>query len=191
MQIIDVDNKIILELRKSGLSKEMKSLEFCKFLIIEKDGKNINIMGAGGVGGLFNVPSLQIGEEFQGKGLGKILLKATIDEAKKRKYSFISGSRNPKNSRAIKLHDYFGFKPIFRIHYSPEIIRDVIILVLSPKGKIVAKFLGIFNNKFGMVVLGIMVRITKSLFREVLTLEPNEFRAPDIMHMIKNFEKLP
>jgi len=188
MRIIDINENIIQELKKSGLYEEMQSLGACDFLVIEEqDGK---IIGAGGVGGLFNVPSLQIAGGFQGKGLGKILLGATLDEARRRGYSFISGSRNPENHRAIKLHDLYGFYPIFRIHYSPSIVRDVIILILRPKGKIVSRFLGIFNNIIGMSVLALVLKFTKPFFRGVLTLSPEEFPDPSVTYMIKNFEKL-
>ncbi len=188
MRIVHTHEKIVQELKKSDLYNEMQSLGACDFLVIEeKDGK---IIGAGGVGGLFNVPSLQIAEGFQGKGLGKILLGATIDEAKRRGYSFISGSRNPENFRAIKLHDFYGFYPVFRIHYSQGIVRDVIILVLRPRGKIVAGFLSIFNNIVGTAILACILKFTKPLFKNVLTLSPEEFPNPSITYMIKNFEKL-
>ena len=188
MKIVDVDDSIIKKLRESGLSKEMKSLEFCKFLVIEeKDGKMI---GAGGMGGLFNIPSLQISKELQGKGIGKILLDTTIKEAKRRGFSYISGSRNPENTRAIKLHDYFGFKIVFRAHYNSEMVRDVIILVLRPRGKIIGRILRIFNTIIGNILLAILLKIGKSLFPVFLTYPPEEFPDVDILHMIKNFEKL-
>lgn len=188
MRIVNTDNKIIEELRKSGLSYEMKSLEACKFLAIEEqEGK---IVGAGGVGGIFNVPSLQISNEMQGKGVGKILLGATIEEAKKRGYSFISGSRNPENHRAIKLHDFYGFYPIFRIHYSPDMTRDIIILILRPRGRIVARFFSIFNNLFGTIALALALKIAKRLFKIFLTYPPEEFPDPSVIHIINNFEKL-
>lgn len=189
MRIVNMNENIRQELRKTELYKEMSSLEACDFLILEEeDGK---LVGVGGVGGLFNVPSLQIDQGFQGKGIGKILLGATLEEAKRRGYSFISGSRNPENSRAIKLHEHYGFYPIFRIHYSQGIVRDIIILVLRPKGKMVAKFLTIFNNIVGMTILACVLKITKPLFRRVLTLSPDEFPDPNLIYMIKNFEKLP
>lgn len=187
-KIVDVDNNIIQKLRESGLSKEMKSLEFCKFLAIyEEDNK---IIGAGGMGGIFNIPSLQINKEHQGKGIGKILLEDTIKEAKKRGFSYISGSRDPENSMAIKLHDFFGFKKVFRVHYSPGMIRDVIILELCPRGNIIQKLLRIFNTLFGTMVLAILLKIGKSLFPIFLTYPPEEFPDVNIIHMIKNFEKI-
>jgi len=189
MRIVDTNESTIQELRRSGLSKEMGSLESCSFLVLEED--NGRVVGAGGVGGLFNVPSLQIDKDYQGKGIGKILLSTTIEEAKKRGYSFISGSRNPENIRAIKLHDFHGFQPIFRIHYSQNMVRDIIILVLRPRGKIVAKFLGLFNSLIGTIILACALRIAKPLFRKVLTYPPEDFPDPNIKHIISNFEKLP
>jgi len=189
MKIVNINKNIIEQLRKSGLSQKMKSLESCDFLVIEeKEGK---IVGAGGVGGLFNVPSLQIDDQYQGKGIGKILLGATLEEAKKRGYSFISGSRNPENIMAIKLHDFYGFYPIFRAHYTPNMVRDIIILILKPKGKLAAKFFSLFNNIIGTITLALVLKVTKPLFRRVLTYPPKEFPNVSVICMIKNFEKLP
>jgi GNAT superfamily N-acetyltransferase len=188
MRIVDVTDLIKDKLQKSGLSKDMISLEYCDFLIIEE--RDDKIIGAGGLGGILNVPSLQIHENHRGEKIGKKLLDATIEETKKRGYSFISGSRNPENSVAIKLHDFYGFKRIFRMHYSPGIVRDVIILVLTPKGKIIEQFFSIFNTLIGTIIFSIFVKITKPLFSKLFTLSPDEFPDISISHMIKNFEKL-
>lgn len=188
IKIVDVTDEIKDKLRKSGLSKDMISLEYCDFLVI--DERENKIVGAGGLGGLLNVPSLQIDENYRGEKLGKKLLGITIEETKKRGYSFISGSRNPENLVAIKLHDFYGFKRIFRIHYSPGIVRDVIILVLTPKGKIIEKFFTIFNSLLGTIIFAVFIKIAKSFFPKLFTLSPDEFPDISISHMIKNFEKL-
>lgn len=184
----DTDAEIIDRMRESGISKQMGSLESCKFLVLEEDGEEI--IGACGVGGLFNVPSLQIADRCQGKGVGKRLLGEMLKEADKRGYSFISGSRNPENGRAIRLHDFFGFRPIFRIRYTPDMTRDVIILVMRPKGRLVSAFFRLFNNLAGMAVLAIVLKVTKPLFTKVLTYPPDEFPDPSISSMLRNFRKL-
>ncbi len=188
MTIVEFNENIKQKLRESGLSKKMGSLEFCKFLAIEeRDGK---IVGAGGIGGLFHVPSLQIDSKFQGQGIGKILFDAMIKEAKKRNYSFLAGSRNPENTRVIKIEDKIGFFSVFRIHYSQEMTRDIVITLLNPKGKIVEKFFRIFNNKIGTIFLSIFLKIIKPIFATLFTLPPEEFPDPSILHIIKNFEKI-
>jgi len=189
LRVVDFNDDIKKKLEDSGLSNKMKSLEHCSFLVIEeRDG---GVIGAGGLGGLLNVPSLLIDDKYQGQGIGKILLDATIKETKKRGYSFICGSRNPENVRAIKLHDFYGFKPIFRIHYSPGYVRDVIILVLKTKGKVMEKILKLFNTKIGIAILAISLKISKSsLFKWILTYPPEEFPDPRIIYIIKNFEKI-
>src|SRR5690349_16783480 len=105
MKIVDVNSEIIQRLRETGLSSGMKSLENCDFLVIIEH--NNKVIAASGIGGLFHVPSLQIHQDYQNKGLGGKLLSVVMDEAKKRKYSFISGSRNPDNLNAVRLHDFF------------------------------------------------------------------------------------
>ena len=100
MKIVNNDEGIIEQLRKSGLSKKMKSLESCDFLAIEeKDGK---IIGAGGVGGLFNVPSLQINDQFQGKGIGPKAVKKFMELCKKDYYSAIVRKDNSLSESLVK-----------------------------------------------------------------------------------------
>ncbi len=189
MRVVDVDDNIIQELRNSGLSSEMKSLEFCKFLVIEEEhGK---IVAASGIGGFLNNHSLQILDGYQGKGLGKKLFKENIEEAKKKNYSFITYSNNPENTPIVKLVRHFEFTPLFRIHYSDNLVRDAGILVFKTKGKVLEKILKLFNTKIGIVILAISLKIFRKLtFRSLLTLPPDEFPSPDLMYIIKNFQKI-
>jgi len=189
MKIVEVNKKIRERLRESGLSKEMKSLEFCEFIAIaENAGK---IIGASGTGGLFHVVSLQIHPDFVNKGFGGKLLGIVINEAKKRGYSFLAASRDPKNVGAVKLHIRYNLKPVFQIKYRPDFIRDVILLELGSKGRIVRKFLSVFNNKLGMAVFIIAIKLLKkTLFRFMLTYPAEEFPDPDVSFAIKNFEKI-
>jgi len=189
MRVVDVDDNIIQELRNSGLSSEMISLEFCKFLILEEEhGK---IVAASGLGGFFNVHSLQILDGYRGKGLGKILFKRTIEEAKKKNYSFTLLSINPENTPIVKLTKSSGFKPLFRIHYADNLVRDAGILVLKTKGKVLEKILKLFNTKIGITILAISLKIfRKFMFSSVLTLQSEEFPSPNLRYIIKNFQKI-
>jgi len=190
MELITDVNSIKKRLKQSGLTKEMVSLENCKFLIIiEHEGK---IIGASGVGGLFHVPSLAIHPNYVKKGLGVRLFDAVIKEAKKRNYSFLSGSRDPKNLSAVRIHDYFELHPIFQINYSPEFKRDVVFMRLNNKGKLFENFFKLFNNIIGITILVIFLKIFKKLmFRSLLTLSPDEFPSSNVRYAIKNFKKLP
>jgi len=158
------------------------------FLVLEEIDRKI--IGAAGIGGLFNVPSLQIHKDFQGKGIGKKLLIELVEEAKRRDYSFLCGSRDPENVRVIKIEDELGFYSVFRMCYSPEITREGVITILKPKGKLVAKLLSIFNTLIGTIILAFVLKVGKSLFKSIFTLSPDEFPDPDIMYMIRNFQKI-
>ena len=71
MEIHELNLDIKRRLRESGITKIMKSIESCDWVVIEeKEGK---IIGAAGLGGLFHVSGIQILENHVGKGLGKIL----------------------------------------------------------------------------------------------------------------------
>lgn len=188
MNIVDVNKSNKKKLR-ARLSGRLKGFTKCKFIVFEEeDGK---IIGVSGIGGVFNVHAIELLEEARGKGLGKKLFSENIEEAKRRGYSFISASRNPANKRIIKLHDFFGFRRIFRIHYTQGMVREAIILVLKPRGKIVQKFLRIFNTMSGMVILSIGLKITRSfLFAKLLAYNPSSYPNPDMKYIIKNFEKV-
>ena len=189
MRIVDADEETVGRLVESGIMRQMSSFESCKFFVLEEDGGRI--IGACGLGGLFNVPSLQIVDGYQGRGIGKKLLAELIAEAGRRGYSFIAGSRNPENARAIKLHDFFGFCPVFRIRYAPDITRDVIILVLKPRGRLVSAFLRTFNNLAGTAVLALALKTSKPLLVRVMTLQPDELPDPSVSCMLRNFRRLP
>ena len=80
MQIFELDIDIKRRLRESGITKIMKSIESCDWVVVEeKDGK---IIGAAGLGGLFHVSGIQILQNYVGKGLGKILQNELIHESK-------------------------------------------------------------------------------------------------------------
>ena len=188
MRIVNVDNNIIKELRKCDISTKMRSLESCEWVVLAEIDKKI--IGASGVGGLFNLTSIQILKEIKGIGLGGLLQREMINESKNRGYSFITGMINPENKQSMSLHDGFGFKTIFRIHYSPEIIQDVIIFTFNRRGKIVKSFLGIFNNILGMSILACLLKIFKTMFPKIINYNEKKIPNPDVKHIIKNFEKI-
>ena len=187
MRIVNVDNNIIKELRKCDISTKMRSLESCEWVVLAEIDKKI--IGASGVGGLFNLTSIQILKEIKGIGLGGLLQREMINESKKRGYSFITGMIDPANKQSMSLHDGFGFKTIFRIHYSPEIIQNVIIFTFNRRGKIVKSFLGIFNNILGMSILACLLKIFKTMFPKIINYNEKKIPNPDIKYIIKNFEK--
>ena len=84
MHIQEMNSEFREKLRKSGLSKEMKSLESCDFFAIEEEGSLV--VGVAGLGGLFHVSAIQITEKWRGKGLGKKLQGELKSEAKKINY---------------------------------------------------------------------------------------------------------
>ena len=161
MHIQEMNLKFKEKLRKSGLSKEMKSLESCDFFAIEEEEDLV--IGAAGLGGLFHVSGIQILERWRGKGLGKKLQSGLINEAKKRNFSFLTVFNDPRNNASEKMHNSLGYETIFRIHYSTDIVNDVKILVFKRRGILVRKSLEIFNSKAGMLILGILIKYSRKL----------------------------
>ena len=188
MKVVEMNNAVLQKLQESGLLKKMKSLEDCKFLVIEEEKEKI--IGASGIGGILHVHSIQLLEEAQGLGLGWKLFDENIKEAKRRRYSFVTASRDPENKKIAKIHNDLGFKTCFRVHYSKDIISDSLILTINKKGIIVLKIFKIFNTRFGNFCLGIILKIAKPFFRKFLTYTPNKFSEQELLHMIKNFEKI-
>ena len=189
MKVVNLDSNIKEQLKESGLLDEMSNLETCDFLVIAEHDKKI--IGASGIGGKLHVNTLIVQDKFRNKAIGALLLKDVIKEAKKRKYSFISASRDPENLNAVRLHDFFKLEPIFQVRYRKKFTRDVIFRSLNKKGDILKKMLMFFNSKLGTIILIISIKILKKiLFKKVLTYSPDEFPDPDIGYSIKNFKKI-
>ncbi len=188
MRIVSVDSKIIKELRTGGISQEMRSLESSDWLVLAD--LNEEIVGAAGVGGLFNVEMVQIRKDYQGKGVGGLLQASAIEEAKKRGYSYVTGLIDINNKESLKLNHGLGFKTVFRIHYAKNITQDIVILVFKPRGKIIETFLRIFNTKAGIAVLACCLKISKSMLPKIINYNEKKIPNPDVKHIIKNFEKI-
>ena len=188
MRIVNTDSRIIEKLRSSGISEQMKTLESSDWLVI--DESNEDITGAVGIGGIFHVSSIQVNQNFRGKGIGKLLQAELIQEAKRRGLSFVTVFIDPRNETSVKLHDSFNYDTIFRIHYSDEIIQDVKLIVFKPRGKIIKKFLSCFNYKIGIFFLACALKLTKPLFKKVLSYNEEYTPSPSIRTIVSKFEKI-
>lgn len=188
MKVVKVDNSLIGELQKSGISKLMKSLESCEWLVIEKEENRI--IGAAGMGGFFHVSSIQIIEEFQNKGIGKKLQSELIEESRRKGYSFIIVLFNPENIRSMNLHISLGYKKIFRIKYSEKYINDVSMIVFKPAGVFLQRILKSFNTKTGMFFLACCLKILKPLFKKLIAYNEKDLPTPSIRWIMKNFERI-
>lgn len=62
---------------------------------------------------------LYVRPEVRGKGIGKILAKAIIDEARKREYGKMRLDTVPAMKRAIRLYEALGFKEISPYRFNP------------------------------------------------------------------------
>ena len=188
MQMVNVDKKIITKLRESGISDKMKSIESSDWIIYETIDNEI--IGAAGIGGIFHTSSINIHEKFRGKGYGKKIQKELVNEARKRNYSFVTVFVDPRNDSSTKMHDGLGYKTIFRIHYSKDVIQDIKIIIFKKRGNVVRKFLRCFNTKIGVFFLACFLKISRSLFKKMFAYDEKEIPILDIKQIINNFEKI-
>ena len=191
MRMVNVDKNIITKLRESGISDEMKSLELCDWLIIHEHQNRI--IGVAGVSTIFHITHLQILPKYQMKGLGPLIYREMINEAKKRNYSFLSTYQEANNIQSSKIHEFHNTSLMFRIHFSKEKIMDVRFVAWNKKGKILEKFFRFFNSWFGMSILACMLKILQPLYPKLLGHFVDDGRyvlKPSIMWIIKNFEKI-
>lgn len=188
MQVSDTNNEIIKQLQSSNISTKMRSIELSDWVVFEKiDDK---IIGAAGIGGYFHSSSININENFRGKGYGAKIQKELVETARKKNYSFVTVFVDPRNKSSQKMHDSVGYKTVFRIHYSKEIIQDVKIIILQKRGIIVQKILGCFNSKIGIFFLGCFLKIFKNFFNDIIGYNEEKIPIPSIKHIMKNFEKI-
>jgi len=188
VQVTKTNVEIIKQLQFFNISTKMRSLESSDWIVYEQiDDK---IMGAAGMGGLFHSSSINVHEKFRGKGLGKKIQIELVKEAKRKKFSFVTVFVDSRNASSQKMHDEVGYKTIFRIHYSNEIIQDVKIIILKKRGIIIEKFLKCFNTKIGIFFLGCSLKIFKNYFNSVIGYDEEKIPIPSIKHIVQNFEKI-
>ena len=188
VQVTKTNVEIIKQLQFFNISTKMRSLESSDWIVYEQiDDK---IMGAAGMGGLFHSSSINVHEKFRGKGLGKKIQIELVKEAKRKNFSFVTVFVDSRNASSQKMHDEVGYKTIFRIHYSNEIIQDVKIIILKKRGIIIEKFLKCFNTKIGIFFLGCSLKIFKNYFNSVIGYDEEKIPIPSIKHIIQNFEKI-
>ena len=188
MRMVNTTQDIINQLQKFDISTEMKSLESSDWVVYETIDNQI--LGAAGIGGIFHTSSINIHEKFRGKGYGKKIQKELVNEARKRNYSFVTVFVDPRNDSSIKMHDELGYKTMFRIHYSKDIIQDIKIIIFKKRGFIVKKFLRCFNTKIGVFLLACILKISRSLFKKMIAYDEKAVPIPDIKQIINNFEKI-
>ena len=188
VQVTKTNVEIIKQLQFFNISTKMRSLESSDWIVYEQiDDK---IMGAAGMGGLFHSSSINIHEKFRGKGLGKKIQIELVKEAKRKNFSFVTVFVDSRNASSQKMHDEVGYKTIFRIHYSNEIIQDIKIIIFNKRGMLVRKFLGCFNTKIGIFFLGCSLKIFKNYFNSVIGYDEEKIPIPSIKHIVQNFEKI-
>ena len=188
VQVTKTNVEIIKQLQFFNISTKMRSLESSDWIVYEQiDDK---IMGAAGMGGLFHSSSINVHEKFRGKGLGKKIQIELVKEAKRKKFSFVTVFVDSRNASSQKMHDEVGYKTIFRIHYSNEIIQDVKIIILKKRGIIIEKFLKCFNTKIGIFFLGCSLKIFKNYFNSIIGYDEEKIPIPSIKHIVQNFEKI-
>ena len=191
MQMVNVDKNIITKLRESGMSNEMESLELCDWLIIhEYENK---IIGACGTNTIFHITHNQVIPKYHMKGIGPLIFKEMVNEAKKRNYSFLSTYLLANNVQSTKIHEFHNMSLMFRIHFSKEKIMDVRFVAWNQKGKILEKFFRFFNSRFGMSILACMLKISQPLYPKLLGHFVDDGRyilKPSISWIMKNFTKI-
>ena len=188
MKVLQVNELVKKQLRESGISKLMKSLESCEWVVLEEIDNRI--VGVAGIGGLFHVSGIQIIPEFQGKGIGKKLQSTVIEESKRRGYSFITMFNDPRNKLSANLHDSLGYVRIFRIHYSQNFVSDVKAIVFKKRGKIIINLLRIFNTKIGIFFLGCLLKVFRFAFPNIILYNEDNPPKPNIKWILQNFEKV-
>ena len=188
MNIKNTNDEIVKQLRLHNISTKMRSLESSDWIVYETIDNEI--VGAVGISGLFHSSSIQIHEKFRNRGFGVKIQKKLVDEAKNRNFSFVTVFVDPRNISSQKMHEKVGYETIFRIHYSEDIVNDVKAIIFKKQGGIVIDLLKIFNSKFGMLFLGLTIKVLKSKFPSLIIYDEDNLKSPDIGCMLRKFEKI-
>lgn len=98
-------------------------------LVCEADGKIAGYADTWCVLDEATITNIAVSEELRGMGIGALLLKSTLDEAKKRNISAVTLEVRKSNEPAIKLYNRFGFEAVgIRPGYYEKPVEDAIIM---------------------------------------------------------------
>ena len=83
------------------------------------------------------------------------------------------------------MHDDLGYRTIFRIYYSEEIIQDIKIIIFKKKGLFVKSLLSYFNTKIGNFFLACILKIFKNYFKTIFAYDEN--KIPNLNFKLCNY----
>ena len=105
--------------------------------------------------------------------------------------SFIMGAIKPTNLVSIDIHVKIGYRPVFTFHYNQKEGKEIaVILPINKKGKLIMRFLKIFNTKIGNMIFEICLKGLRPALKILLAFSSNVIPIVDLSYSIKNFEKV-
>lgn len=96
-----------------GYKREIESPNSCLLIIIINIGKTEKVIGLGCFWAILDeahLTILGIHPDFQGQGLGKLLLSKLLEEAENRSLERATLEVGENNNKALNLYEQFGFK---------------------------------------------------------------------------------
>ena len=100
--------------------------------------KEDNTVAACGIRSMLNILILYVDGQHRGRGVGKKILRRTVDAARKRGLPFVLLGVHSDNPTAYHLYSTFGFRKFLYIN-NPDM--TLMVLPLSIKGEVVCSFL--------------------------------------------------
>jgi len=107
-------------------------------ILVVSISKEDNTVAACGIRSMLNILTLYVDGQHRGQGVGKKILRRTVDAARKRGLRFILLGVHSDNPTAYHLYSTFCFKKFLYIN-NPDM--TFMVLPLTIKGKLVSAFL--------------------------------------------------
>jgi len=190
MVIIHINTKIKQKLKENNFSTLfLNNCHNSKFLSIHEI--NSKIVGVGCVGGLMNHYAIELKDEYYGRGLWRNIFKEIHTESQNRNMSFLTGVYKTTNLISIKIQTSLGFIPIFSIDYNKVEGREVVIILpFNSKGKLIKKFMKIFDTKIGNMLFSLFFILSKPILKNIIGLSSKTMSKIDLKYSLYNFEKV-
>lgn len=136
--LVMIENELFIDPWKEEVFfEEFANQELATYVVVEQQKKVVGFAGFWKILDQADITRVAISLEFQGRGLGNLLMKELLIEAKKRSITSIALEVREHNEKAITLYESLGFvREGLRANYYKETGENAVLMWLRNMEKI-------------------------------------------------------
>lgn len=130
--LVMIENELFIDPWKEEVFlEEFANQELATYIVVEKQKKVVGFAGFWKVLDQADITRVAISLDFQGRGLGRILMEGLLAEAKKRSINSVALEVREHNQQAIALYERLGFvREGLRPNYYKETGENAVLMWL-------------------------------------------------------------